>query len=187
MSSAFPFLAGDPQTALREPSSLVISRDVAHKYFDADGTQGYDHLVGLPLSIEAGDGFREFDISGIMKNCPDNSSLQVEMLIPFANYATLPLGSNDVDCRTATYLLLDEDQAASDLETALVRFTALSRVALPRKPVRANLQTNQARSSFAYNHWANCTTIRKFPPTTMYLRTTLAIRIFCRDSALWYF
>jgi putative ABC transport system permease protein len=72
----FPFLAGDPKTALSDPNSIVISEAMAHRYF------GQDDAVGKVLNVE-----NEFDfiVTGILKNIPHNSHLQFDSLVPFEN------------------------------------------------------------------------------------------------------
>lgn len=122
---SFPLLAGAPNTALTRPDDMVISETAAQKYFGVDTQEGYQAVIGKTLSIRTSDGLMPFRISGVMADCPDNSSLQISVLISFLNYPTLSLGSNDVDGRTSTYLLLDENQDPALLEQSLQPFTAL--------------------------------------------------------------
>ena len=72
----FPFLAGDPKTALSNPNSIVISENIACRYF------GKEDPMGKVLHVE-----NEFDfiVTGIMKNIPHNSHLQFDSLVPFDN------------------------------------------------------------------------------------------------------
>ncbi|MCH7677654.1 ABC transporter permease, partial [candidate division KSB1 bacterium] len=121
---SFPLLAGDANSALSHPTNMVISETIAQKYF-GQMSDGYQHVTGKTLSIRMGNRLQDFTVSGVMSNCPDNSSLQIDILIPFENYTDLPLGSNDVDGRTSTYLLLNERQHSFALEQALRPFTAL--------------------------------------------------------------
>ncbi|HKJ68261.1 MAG TPA: ABC transporter permease, partial [bacterium] len=122
---SFPLLAGDPNTALSRPAQMVVSEMIAHKYFGEEVGEDYQNVLGNTLSIRMRDGMQDFRISGVMKNCPDNSSLQTNILIPFRNYPNLPLGSNEINGRTSTYVLLDESQDVVLLEQALQPFIAL--------------------------------------------------------------
>ena len=72
----FPFLEGEPEQALSNPDSIVLSEDTAHRYF------GRDNPIGKVLNVE-----NQFDfiVTGIMKNIPDNSHLKFDMLVPFEN------------------------------------------------------------------------------------------------------
>ena len=111
--------------AVNRPGSMVISEDIANKYFGANEAGGYGQILGEIISLPTRSGLRDFFISGVMQNCPANSSLQVSIVISFENYSDLPLGSNDVDGRTSTYILLEEDQDPRAVEARLVPFTAL--------------------------------------------------------------
>ncbi|UCD17319.1 MAG: ABC transporter permease, partial [Candidatus Zixiibacteriota bacterium] len=62
---SFPLVAGDPKTALSDPAGIVISEDLARKYF------GNENPLGK--TIEA-DGKYLMKVSGIMKTIPANSS-----------------------------------------------------------------------------------------------------------------
>lgn len=64
----FALLQGNPQTALNEPFSLVITDDRAVKYF------GRTDVLGETLTIESFSGSKhEFKITGVMKKPAENS------------------------------------------------------------------------------------------------------------------
>jgi putative ABC transport system permease protein len=88
----FPLLKGDPTTALDRPGSLVISEDMAKKYF------GTVEPMGKNVTINNS---HAFTVTGIMKNVPLNSSLSFDMLVPFDFVKTLgqyndSMGQNDI-------------------------------------------------------------------------------------------
>ena len=122
---SFPLLAGDASSVLDDPGKMVISESVAKKYFGAGTDSGFDMVLGKVLAVQARDGVKNFQISGVMRDCPANSSLQIDFLISFKNYTDLPMGSNDWNGRTSTYILLEKGQQAKDIERALRPFTAL--------------------------------------------------------------
>jgi ABC-type antimicrobial peptide transport system permease subunit len=70
----FPFFKGDPRTALSNPSSIVITENMADKYF------GTEDAVGKTLRIN---NQYDFLVTGIMKTIPRNSHMQFGFLIPF--------------------------------------------------------------------------------------------------------
>ncbi|MGH7453624.1 MAG: ABC transporter permease, partial [bacterium] len=74
---SFPLLKGNPRMALKEPFSVVITEEIAKKYF------GDDDPVGMALVL---DNQHTFKVTGILKNLPRNSQLQFEFL---ASYITL--------------------------------------------------------------------------------------------------
>lgn len=75
---SFPLLYGDSKTALSNIRSIVISEDMAEKYF------GKKDAVGDLLNISFGEGFEPFVVSGIAKKSPQNSSLKIDMVLPMA-------------------------------------------------------------------------------------------------------
>lgn len=70
----FPFLEGDANSALIDPFSIVISERMAHKYF-AD-----ENPFGKTMTVE---NKHEFTVTGVMKNSPHNSSIQLDLVVPF--------------------------------------------------------------------------------------------------------
>ncbi len=73
---SFPLLEGNPATALKEPNSIVLSKDVAIKFF------GNADALGQVLNLKINDTFQPFVVRGIMKKFPINSSIQAEVLVP---------------------------------------------------------------------------------------------------------
>jgi putative ABC transport system permease protein len=70
-------LAGNPQTALRNPHSVVISEDMALRQF------GTRDALGKILQIKGdSDQFVPYAVTGIAKECPQNSSIRFEVLLP---------------------------------------------------------------------------------------------------------
>ncbi len=76
----FPLWAGDARTALKELHSVVLSKDMALKYF------GTVDVIGKSLEIKIGDDFEDFSIRGVSENFPQNSTLKTGVLLPFESY-----------------------------------------------------------------------------------------------------
>ncbi|MEM1405732.1 MAG: ABC transporter permease [Bacteroidota bacterium] len=91
----FPLLEGDPQTALTEPNSIVISASLAQKYFGNDW-QALS-LVGKTLNIEG----IEYEITGLVQEPPSNSHLQFTGLMSFS---TLPESKGGGDFSGSSYM-----------------------------------------------------------------------------------
>jgi putative ABC transport system permease protein len=88
----FPLIKGDPATALSQPGSLVLSEEMAKKYF------GSVDPMGKAVTINTA---HAFTVTGVMKNIPLNSSLIYDMFVPFDFVRTLGLysdsmGSNNI-------------------------------------------------------------------------------------------
>ncbi|WP_221394047.1 ABC transporter permease [Dyadobacter sp. NIV53] len=75
---SMPLLSGNPETVLSDVQSIVLSEKMAEKYF------GTKEAVGKMLELKIGDNFEPFVVSGVAKNCPQNSSVQFEAVVPFA-------------------------------------------------------------------------------------------------------
>jgi putative ABC transport system permease protein len=69
----FPLIQGDPESALKEPHSVVMTERMARKYFNADDA------LGKIIRVE---NRYDFKITGVLKNLPHNSLLQFDFLIP---------------------------------------------------------------------------------------------------------
>ncbi|UCH97271.1 MAG: ABC transporter permease, partial [Candidatus Aminicenantes bacterium] len=70
----FPLLKGDKRTALSAPQSLVISEDIAKKYF------GDQDPLGKTITIN---NQYAHQVTGVMRNVPHNSYLQFDILLPY--------------------------------------------------------------------------------------------------------
>jgi putative ABC transport system permease protein len=74
---SFEFVAGDPNTALNEPASLVINESTAKALFgDKDALGQYILFAGT----------REVKVTGVMKDIPDQSTFQFDYFMPFAQF-----------------------------------------------------------------------------------------------------
>ena len=72
----FSLLQGNPKTALKDIHSVVLSEEIAEKYF------GKKDAVGQVLNLKVGDSFQPFTVSAVMKKSPQNSSVKIKMLLP---------------------------------------------------------------------------------------------------------
>jgi len=73
---SFPFLSGNPATALQKPHSIVISEEMAEKFFKT--TQA----IGKTLELKDGDAFVPYQITGVTRKCPQNSTIKFDFLLP---------------------------------------------------------------------------------------------------------
>jgi putative ABC transport system permease protein len=97
----FPLIEGDPKTALENPYSLVITQSIAGKYF------GNADPVGKTIRLDFGLGPHDYAITGVMKDCPQNSHLYFEMLGSFKTLEnSIPNLRQWGDNWLATYVLL---------------------------------------------------------------------------------
>ena len=71
---SFPFVYGDPQQALADNSSVVISQSVAKKFFGNENPMGKTLLLG---------GDQPFTVTGVFKDVPENSHVKFDILVSF--------------------------------------------------------------------------------------------------------
>ncbi len=71
----FHFVAGDKNTALISPNSIVISEKIAKKYF------GNDKVIGENIIL---DNKYNFTITGIIKDVPANTYLRCDFIAPYS-------------------------------------------------------------------------------------------------------
>ena len=119
----FPLVSGDPKTVLDDPHAIVITEEIAQKYF------GREDPIGKTFSAT---GYRgrnqinyELTVTGVMKNIPENSHLQFNILGSLLGgksvYDLLNWDSWAV-ASLYTYILLREDSSPIELESKLSAF-----------------------------------------------------------------
>lgn len=95
----FPFVAGDPATALDGPFSLVLTEDISRRIF------GSEYPIGKTLKIN---NQHEYQITGVMKT-PRRFHLSIDVLASFENLGRI-IGQHELDSfnswNLATYVLL---------------------------------------------------------------------------------
>ena len=75
----FRLREGDAQASLENHRSVVVSENIAKKYF------GKEHPVGKTIEMQLGDDKVLFTVSAVAEESPRESSIRFDMLIPFSN------------------------------------------------------------------------------------------------------
>jgi putative ABC transport system permease protein len=102
---SFSLHQGDPNTALVEPYSLILTQAMAERYLD-DGDP-----IGQTLTLRWEGEERQFHITGILQDIPRNSHFAIDFLASYASLNTMidqELLHTWFDFRTYTYFLLEE-------------------------------------------------------------------------------
>jgi putative ABC transport system permease protein len=110
---SFPQVSGNLKQALEDPNSVVITRDMAHRYF------GEEDPLGKRLSIRVGDQLQDFAVTGVT-DLPENSSIRFDFLLSHAvrrNY-----GEGWFQCNVYTFFQLRERMDPAGLEAKFVPF-----------------------------------------------------------------
>lgn len=84
----YEFVAGSAAGSLSGTTSMILTESMAEKYF------GSEDPIGKTLSSD----IREYIVTGVIKDLPDNNHMQFEALIPFAILDRFwPLPPNEVN------------------------------------------------------------------------------------------
>ncbi len=73
----FRLLVGDASTALDDPHSMIVTEETALKFFNSA-----EAALGNSLTVDN----EEFKITGVLKNVPENSHLQFDVLISITTF-----------------------------------------------------------------------------------------------------
>jgi len=110
----FPLALGNPATALSQPFSIVLTPEMAEKYF------GTKDPLGQTLTIN---GQHTYGVTGVLDPVPHNTHLQLGFLASFSTLTPLDrLPENQHIVTYQTYLLLDNPDTAAHLEQDLSAF-----------------------------------------------------------------
>ena len=110
---SFRLVEGDPNTALQEPNTLVLTESIAKKYFGDEPALGKLITVG---------GTQAYKVTGISEDAPNNSHFTYNVLLSAASAEQMqrPVWLNNF---LYTYIMLDErtpPQAVEDKFPALI-------------------------------------------------------------------
>ena len=113
----FHLRRGNPSTALNEPNTIVITEQMAEKYFPGRDPMGKTMLADPSNKGE----LMPFLVTGIAKNVPVNSHLHFDFL---AYYGSHQEDSDNFGAiyQNYTYLLLERKDAAEKLQSKLHAF-----------------------------------------------------------------
>ena len=105
----FPFVAGNPRTALTQPNTVVITESMAHKYF------GGDNPIGKILNTGKQN---NYVVTGVIKDIPMNSHLHPDFI---ASLTTSQDSRNPtwISNNYYTYLLLRKGVDPSEFQKKL--------------------------------------------------------------------
>lgn len=90
---SFKLIKGNAQTVLKSPFQVVISRDMAKKYF------GDENPIGKRLTITS-DSTYQYQVSGVAENAPSNSSISFNFVASVASMQAMPAEKNFFESQT---------------------------------------------------------------------------------------
>lgn len=125
----YPFIQGDPRTALKDRYSIVLTESLAQKCF------GDEDPMGKVMQI----GSTDFKVTGVIEDVPKNSHLQFDYVFPAINMTEFR--SSKLDSWTydqfSTYLLVKKN---TNLEALSERISGIVKEHLPKSKTEVFLQ-----------------------------------------------
>ncbi|HEV2148331.1 MAG TPA: ABC transporter permease [Longimicrobiaceae bacterium] len=108
----FPFVRGNPATALSQPNSLVLTESTARKYF------GSADPIGKTLTFN---GRKEYHVTGVVEDVPPNSHFEFDFL---GSFSSLKMSQSEewLSFNLYTYVLLPEGGDPQALQAKLPGF-----------------------------------------------------------------
>jgi len=112
---SFPLLHGNATSVLNEINSVVLTKEMALKFF------GTTEVVGKTLSMKLDSVFENAIVTGVAENAPQNSSIQFDFILPIARYEKTPAGSNTnwMSFNVNTFVLLQPNADPGKIEARL--------------------------------------------------------------------
>jgi putative ABC transport system permease protein len=102
---SIPLVEGDPKTALVAPDNIVVSREIANRYF------GNAPALGKTLKLFGG-----CKVSGVFDKIPDNSHFHYDAFLSMASNRYFLYGNTWSNIGNYTYLKLDPKADPKQLE-----------------------------------------------------------------------
>jgi putative ABC transport system permease protein len=116
---SFETIKGAPDGMLKDKNSIVLTRNIAEKYFGADWELN-DSILGSSININSR---VDLLVTGIIENTPADSHIQFEMLVPMP---LMPEFGRNIDSFGGTmyntFLLLKENSTSYHINEAITAF-----------------------------------------------------------------
>lgn len=110
----FPLLKGNPNTALKDIHSVILTKESAKKYF------GTTDVIGKTLQLKMNDQFEDFAVTGLAENVPQNSTVKFKILLPFGYYKKYNQQNKWFGGSLNTFLLLSSQANVKAVESKMI-------------------------------------------------------------------
>jgi putative ABC transport system permease protein len=137
---SFPLLYGDRSSALTEPRSIILTEETAKRFFPS-GADGIAGVVGKLLYFD--DDSIPYNITGVLKNFPVNSSMSFNMLISDVAITRDHFSDDWTSGAFATYFLLNDNTDIPSLNNKLDNLIAVNHTAETGVKSQVQLQALQ--------------------------------------------
>jgi putative ABC transport system permease protein len=120
----FPWLAGDPQTGLKDPYTMAISRSFAASWFG-------NWREALGKTIVWGDAQQPYKVTGILEDPPSNTDIPIQVVLSYATYREQhaqeladPRNWDNFSVASQCFFLLHKGQRIGSMNSVLPTFVA---------------------------------------------------------------
>jgi len=103
------FIKGNPETALSQPNTVVLSESTAKRYFGEDNSVGQFITMGKD---------RKFEVTGVIKDYPENSHIKPDFLASMKGL-DVDKNLNWIQNMVHTYILVKDGYSEKDVDTKL--------------------------------------------------------------------
>jgi ABC-type antimicrobial peptide transport system permease subunit len=118
---SFPLLSGNPKTALQDPRSVVLSEDMAMKYFGT--TDALGKIVSMKDSYDENAKFEPYTVTGVARNNPQNSTIKFDVLSRLVvKQEEMDNNENWFNTNLNTFVLVRPDADIKATESKINRF-----------------------------------------------------------------
>ncbi|MGK7396998.1 MAG: ABC transporter permease [Candidatus Cyclobacteriaceae bacterium M3_2C_046] len=111
---SYQLLAGNPETALKEPNSVMINENIALKYF------GQEDPLGKIITI--GNDNQAFKVTGVLENPPSNSHIQYNFVTSLHSFDYLANSDQWLNNNLVTYFTTHKGANLANVQTKLDEF-----------------------------------------------------------------
>ena len=124
---SIPMLRGNPEEALVNPNTVVLTEGMAEKYFGDE--EPYGQILQIEIDYDIGRvEIQDYEVTGIIKNAPPNTHLKYDMFLSMPTFSS-NLPSFETDWMNPhskyTYIKLIAGANAADFEIKLQNAAAL--------------------------------------------------------------
>ncbi len=110
----YSMLKGNPETALSQPYSIIVTKDFARKYFNTEEPIG--KIIRINNQFD-------FTVTGLIENVPVNTSHPFDFLLPFTFLKELGYPIDWFEGNPYfTYLLMDDNAPVEEINDQLPEF-----------------------------------------------------------------
>ena len=118
----FKFVYGSPEYALKSPTSIVITKSIAEKYFGDKDPLGKEMILDGAYGFWSSDGYKKritHTVGGVIEDLPKNTHLDFDILVSLNLYSNLEGELKNWGKSFYTYLRVEDGSEANIMSKAL--------------------------------------------------------------------